>query len=58
MILGICFGGMKQFEHVTYIIRSPNHGKYLQRVQKSTLFQFDESNIKSLPNYICYRING
>ena len=30
----------------------------LQRVQKSTLFQFDDSNIKSIFNHIPYIING
>ena len=57
MNLFICFLSIKQFECNNYIIRSLNHEMYLQRVQKSTLFQFDESNMKSIFNPICYLIN-
>ena len=49
---------IKQFECDSYIIRSLNHEMFLQRVQKSILFELDESDIKSIFNRICYLING
>ena len=36
------FGGKNQQECDNYLIRSLNHEKYLQRVRKSTLSQFDD----------------
>ena len=49
------FGGEYQKVCDNYIIRSPNHGMYLQLVQKSTLSVFDDKrwyikNIESIPS--------
>ena len=48
------FGEKYQQECDNYIIRSINHERYLQRVKKSTLSQFDAkrcymNNIESIP---------
>ena len=50
----ILFGGKYQQECDIYIIRSIIHEMYLQRVKKSTLFQFDDKrcykkNIEKIP---------
>ena len=43
------FWAKNQQECENYLIRSPNHEMYLQRVNKSTLYQFDDKR--------CYKKN-
>ena len=49
MTLTICSLGIKQHECDNYFIHPSNHEKYHQRVQKSTLSEFDDKR--------CHEIN-